>query len=142
MTEDDIGDRVAILDLLARYTHSGDRGRIAELAGCFAADGVLEYPGGRGTGPAEIAALLGSGAPRDGISFVRHHVAVPLIEIDGDTASARSYFTVVSDNGPDHAGTYSDRIVRTGTGWRFAHRRVRVDWQAPGSLFRPMVTTR
>jgi hypothetical protein len=58
----------------------------------------------------------------------------------GDTAMARSYFTVTSNNGPDHSGVYVDRLVKSAQGWRFAHRSVRVDLQAETSLFRPMVT--
>ena len=55
-------------------------------------------------------------------------------------ATARSYFTVHSNFGPDHSGTYDDRLVRTADGWRFAHRRVRIDWQAEGSLFEKMAS--
>lgn len=135
-------DRDAIRDLLARYTYNGDRGRVAELAACFAADGVIEYPGQRATGPAAIAAALSDrSAPRHpALTFVRHHITNPLIDVDGDSAAARSYFAVHTDAGPDHSGTYSDRLVRTAQGWRFAHRLVRIDWQSAGSLFRPMVS--
>ena len=135
-------DRDAIRDLLARYTYSGDRGRVAELAACFAADGVLEFPGNTATGPATIVAALsgGAGTRNPAPTFVRHHITNPLIEVDGDTASARSYFTVHTDIGPDHSGTYSDRLVRAADGWRFAHRLVRIDWQASVSLFRAMTT--
>lgn len=133
-------DRDAIRDLLARYTYNGDRGRVAELAACFAPDGVLEYPGNQAQGRAAIESLLSGGERNPQLSFVRHHIANPLIEVDGDVATARSYFAVHSNHGPDHSGTYDDRLVRTAEGWRFAHRRVRVDWQAQGSLFRPMVT--
>jgi hypothetical protein len=133
-------DRDAVRDLLARYTYDGDRGRVADLAACFTADGVLEFPGHAPVGPAAIAAALSSG-PRDPrLTFVRHHITNPLITIDGDRATARSYFAVHSDFGPDHSGTYDDRLVRTAAGWRFAHRRVRIDWQAETSLFRKMVT--
>jgi SnoaL-like domain len=133
-------DREAIRDLLARYTYAGDRGRTAELAACFADDGVLEFPGNSGTGPSGVHEALTSGERNLAIGFMRHHITSPLIEVDGDAATARSYFTVISNNGPDHAGTYSDRLMRTGDGWRFARRLVRVDWQAETSLFRPMVT--
>lgn len=133
-------DREAIRDRLARYTYAGDRGRIDDLAACFAADGVLEFPGGSGTGPDGVRAVLARGGSGPARSFVRHHVTNPLIDVDGDTATARSYFTVFSDNGPDHAGTYDDRLVRTPHGWRFARRRVRIDWQSPVSLFARMVT--
>lgn len=133
-------DRDAIRDLLARYTYNGDRGRIAELAACFVDAGVLEYPGNRAQGPAAIAAALSSGEHDPRLTFVRHHISNPLIEVAGDDATARSYFAVHANAGPDHSGTYDDRLVRTANGWRFAHRRVRVDWQTNHSLFRQMTT--
>jgi len=133
-------DRDAIRDLLACYTYNGDRGRVADLAACFAADGVLEYPGNRPVGPAAIAASLTSGRRDPRLTFVRHHITNPLIRVDGDGATARSYFTVHSNFGPDHSGTYDDTLVRTPEGWRFAHRRVRIDWQAEASLFAKMAT--
>lgn len=133
-------DRDAIRHLLATYTYNGDRGRVDALAACFAEDGVLEFTGKAPCGPAAIAEALSSGTRNTALTFVRHHITNPLIEVDGDNATARSYFAVTSDNGPDHSGTYSDRLVRTAQGWRFAHRTVRIDWQAPTSLYPPMVT--
>ncbi len=137
-----MNDREAIYDLLASYTYNGDRGRVDALAACFAEDGVLEFPGNSGAGPVEIAAALTSGRHNPAISFVRHHITAPLIDVavDGETATARSYFQVISDNGPDHAGTYSDRLTKTPDGWRFAHRMVRIDWQSATSLFRSMTS--
>lgn len=134
--------REAIRDLLARYTYNGDRGRIDALVACFADDGVLEFPRSSGTGPAGVKAALTGGERNPAIRFVRHHVTPPLIDLaeDGASATARSYFAVTSDNGPDHSGTYDDQLVLTEAGWRFARRRVRVDWQAGTSLFRPMAT--
>ena len=87
-----------------------------------------------------MKAALTSGERNPAISFTRHHITNPLIEVDGDFANARSYFAVTSNNGPDHSGTYVDRLVRTEQGWRFAYRVVRIDWQAENSLFRQMVT--
>lgn len=135
-------DRDAIRDLLAQYTYNGDRGRVAELAACFADDGVLDYPGNTARGPAGIAAALsgGNGSKNPALTFIRHHITNPLIELNGDTATARSYFTVHTDIGPDHSGTYSDALQRNADGWRFATRKVRVDWQSPQSLFRPMAS--
>lgn len=133
-------DRDAIRDLLARYTYNGDRGRLTEMTACFADDGVLEYLGKAPQGPAAIKTALSSGT-RDGrLTFIRHHITNPLIAVDGDNATSRSYFTVHSNFGPDHSGTYDDRLARTAAGWRFAHRRVRIDWQAEGSLFERMTT--
>ena len=140
MTEQERTDREAIRDLLARYTYNGDRGRLDALAACFAADGVLEFPGNSGTGPEGVTTALTSGERNPAISFVRHHITNPLITVDGDSAAARSYFAVTSNNGPDHSGTYADMLVRTPDGWRLAKRQVRIDWQAETSLFRPMAT--
>lgn len=133
-------DRDKIRHLLACYTYNGDRGRIEELAACFCEDGILEYPGNSATGPKAIAAALsqGGGERDPALTFVRHHIANPLIEIEGDKATARSYFLVVSNSGPDHSGTYSDRLVRKGDRWLLAYRLVRVDWQSRHSMFRQM----
>ena len=133
-------DRDAIRDLLARYTYNGDRGRLGEMTACFADDGMLEYLGKAPQGPAAIAAALASGTRDARLTFVRHHITNPLIAVEGDGATARSYFTVHSNFGPDHSGTYDDKLVRTADGWRFAHRRVRIDWQAEGSLFDRMAS--
>jgi hypothetical protein len=46
-----MNDRAAVCDLLARYTCNGDRGRLVELAVCFAEDGVLEFPGAAASAP-------------------------------------------------------------------------------------------
>jgi hypothetical protein len=140
MTIDELAAREEIRDLLTRYTYNGDRGRLTDLAACFASDGVLEFPGSSATGPAAIITALSSGTRNAAISFLRHHITNPLIAIDGETATARSYFLVLSNNGPDHSGTYSDRLVHSKDGWRFTHRLVRVDWQASLSLFRPMIS--
>lgn len=133
-------DRDEIRDLLARYTYNGDRGRLDDMTACFSADGVLEYLGKAPQGPAAIKAALSSGTRDARLTFIRHHITNPLIAVDGDTATARSYFTVHSNFGPDHSGTYDDRLVRTDEGWRFAHRRVRIDWQNEGSLFDRMTS--
>ena len=39
-------DTAEIRDLYTRYTYNGDRGRLADLAACFADGGTLEFPGG------------------------------------------------------------------------------------------------
>lgn len=132
-----------IRDLYARYTYNGDRGRLEALAGCFAADGTLEFPGGRGTGPQGVAQALRGGIAGDSArTFTRHHVTTPLIELSDDrqNATGRAYFSVYSNNGLDHVGTYNDTLCLTADGWRFVRRKVRIDWQSPASLSPPMET--
>jgi len=130
-------DRDAIRDLLACYTYHGDRGRLAEMTACFAEDGVLEYPGKAPKGPAAIAAALAGGKRDARRTFVRHHITNPLIAVNGNQATARSYFSVYSNRGVDHCGTYDDELIRTAAGWRFAYRRGRIESQTAKSLFSP-----
>ena len=136
-------DTAEIRDLYTRYTYNGDRGRLADLAACFADDGTLEFPGGKGTGPAGVAEALAGGIAGDPArTFTRHHVTNPLIDVseDGQSASGRAYFSVYCNNGLDHVGTYNDQLRLTPKGWRFAYRQVRIDWQSPTSMSPPMMT--
>lgn len=132
-----------IRELYTRYTYNGDRGRLEALAACFAADGTLDFPGGCGTGPGGVAQALRSGIAGDPArTFTRHHVTAPQIDLsdDGRRATGRAYFSVYSNNGLDHVGTYNDTLCLTADGWRFARRQVRIDWQSPTSLSPPMET--
>ncbi|HZP27363.1 MAG TPA: nuclear transport factor 2 family protein [Acidimicrobiia bacterium] len=125
----ELGAREAIRELIARYNSFGDRGRIAELAGLFAPDGVLEAGGRRHTGPGAIAAFLtslvgagpgGAGRPE----AVRHFTAATWIEIvDRRTARAGSSFEVLTARGFDHCGRYDDELTVVDGNWRFARRR-------------------
>lgn len=136
--------REAIRDLLARYTWAGDRGRGAEVAACFVADGVLDAGAhggaweGRAAIEAELAAVgervaAAGGAP----SPVHHHVSSVHIELEDPTrATVRSYFCVFTDAGADHWGSYRDVVVLDASeGWRFERRTVRVLGSAPHSRF-------
>ena len=135
--------REAVRDLVARYTKAGDRGRSGELAALFTTDGVLDVGdhGGRWEGRDEIARQLDAVADRvaaAGTSTgpVRHHVSSLVIDVEAaGTASASSYFLVLTAVGVDHWGRYRDRCVADADGtWRFAERTVHVDGHAPGSL--------
>lgn len=142
MTVEEMLDREAIRLLMATYNVNGDRGRIEALAGTFAQDGILEFPGARAEGrDAIIAALTAPGRPRDPRHrLTRHNLTSSLVELDGDQATGRTYFQVVTDIGLDHQGHYADRFARTAEGWRIAHRQVRIDWQSASSLHSPFPT--
>jgi ketosteroid isomerase-like protein len=137
MTEDQARDRDAIRQLMAVYNIEGDRGNLPGLASVFAEDGVILFNAEASTGPAAIVARLSGGKRNPQLSVVRHHLTTALIEIEGDKARGRTYFTVLTDIGPDHHGVYVDRYKRVDGGWKIAHREVRIDWQAPDSLFPP-----
>ena len=131
--------REQIRDVIARYNHAGDRGRLEELVLCFTEDGVMQL--------ADVPELRGRDAIRgylEGVvrdlaaattrATLRHHVASILIELTGaDTANASSYFSVYTEVGLDHWGSYRDRLARVGEAWLLAQRRVHVDGATPSS---------
>ena len=151
MTLDELLACEAIRATMAKCAQAGDSLRGEDYAACFTEDGVLESDhsdgaaGFRHGSRAEILAwqtAWRSAAPTHqtprSARFVRHNLTSAKIELTGaDTASARTYFVVMTDIGPDHCGVYRDVFRRVGEDWLIAHRRVRTEWWAPGSHFTP-----
>lgn len=128
-------DMQALQALVVRYNINGDRGRVDVLGSCFAEDGVLEFNGKRGVGPAGVASALSGGMAQPGKRFIRHNLTTReiLIADDGMTATGRLYFFVMTNHGIDHAGVYVDRYRKDNGQWKIAHREVRIDWQVEHS---------
>ena len=131
--------REQIRDVLSRYNHAGDRGRLAELARCFTEDGVLDLKNrpplaGRAAIEAHLGGVVANLAEATAKPVLRHHVSSIRIELNGpDSATAASYFLVFTEVGLDHWGRYGDRLARAGDEWLIAHRKVRVDGASPNS---------
>ena len=155
MTVEELLARESIRHAIATYNISGDSQRPEGLAGVFTDDGIYEFagfgpvPGFHFEGRAAILeASAGwrkakepaqTPAKPSRLSFVRHHLTTCQIELTGaDSARARTYWAVYTDIGPDHIGTYNDIFRRVGDDWLIAHRKIRVDWRAPDSLFPPL----
>lgn len=140
-------DRAAIETLVGDYAEAADRGRSAELAALFTADGVLEIIGesfdaGLYRGRAEIVARLERTREEmpatEAAPLLRHHLATVRVRPTAvDAARVDAYFLAVTGSGPDHWGRYSDRVVRSAEeGWRFAHRKVVHEGHAADSWLR------
>jgi hypothetical protein len=143
MTLDELLAREGIRKTLATYNNSGDWLRINDFAGVFTEDGVLESPQFRLEGRAQILAWLsGEGVGEDkksrpAVKFMRHNLTTCDITLEGaDRARSRTYFFVVTDIGPDHAGVYSDELHKVGDRWLIKHRKIRMDWYATNSVVR------
>jgi hypothetical protein len=134
----EVAAREEIRELVARYTHLGDGGRIEELTDLFDVDAVFETDSASEPlhGRAAIGEFLGGLATdhgdEPGQTYMRHHVTNLTIEFESDTVAAgAAYWLVLSDNGLWRWGRYRDSYRRTEGGpWRFARRRVRADPQA------------
>jgi hypothetical protein len=148
LTLDDLLAREAIRDTMAKYNHSGDSLRAEDFAACFTEDGVLESASQGGfhyASRAEILAWQSSWRDRPasaetprGAKFVRHNLTTSRIELTGpESAKGRTYWVVMTDIGPDHCGVYTDQFRKVGGEWLISHRRVRTDWWAEKSHFRP-----
>ena len=150
MTQDEVIARESIRQTITNYTIAGDIRDAALFSEQFAEHGTLEFagfppvPGFKCEGLEAIRRWTGAwGSLRNvddptlrSASFARHNLTTCHIELTGrDTATARTFFIVVTDIGPDHAGTYSDLLVRHDDRWLFARRRIVLDWRAPDSIY-------
>ena len=135
-------DRVAITELIYRYAElidAGDFDGLGELL-AHAEFGGPRTPRARGANA--ITALFVATTRRfaDGTPKTRHLVLNPIVEVDGDTASARSTFCVVQATDavalqPIVVGRYYDTFARDGgdtfardtAGWHFTQRVAEVE---------------
>jgi 3-phenylpropionate/cinnamic acid dioxygenase small subunit len=154
MSVDELLDRERIRQTMVNYTMAGDRLRADDFVTVFTDDAVLESEGVsasdafRYEGKDAIRAWITRWSrPAEGAahtpqaSFVRHHLSSCQIELTGASAArARTYWVAYTDIGPDHGGYYLDSFRKIGDQWLIAHRRVRLDWRSPQSLFTTAVT--
>jgi 3-phenylpropionate/cinnamic acid dioxygenase small subunit len=126
-------DWQAISRLLTRYAELIDAGRFSEAAAMFehSTYAVRRDQGGISAsyhGATEVMAFFsGTIIHEDGTPRTRHLVTNVEIELDGDSASARSYVTVLQQTEllplqPIASGRYLDRFERVDGEWRFAER--------------------
>jgi ketosteroid isomerase-like protein len=137
LTIEELLVREAVRDTYARYNHAGDRGQLAELAACFAEDGVLEVRNrftatGRDaivTSLKTVAGELTHHEPPPGTHhIVRHYVANLLFtHVSPTRIESSAYYVVFFADAPDHWGRYRDVLVPVDDRWLFAHRYVTVD---------------
>jgi ketosteroid isomerase-like protein len=123
--------REAIRDVIARYNLYGDSGRIDEMLGLFVDDATLLVDRTSYDGVAAIRGLFET-ATGPAPERIRHLTATHVIDVDGDRATARCYFQVLTSQGLDHWGRYRDELVEVDGAWRFARREVRVEGITPG----------
>lgn len=141
MLLDEVTARVEISALVALYNTAGDSGRREEFSTVFTKDAVLEAPGISYSGRNAIVSGLFSGDVT--IQFVRHHISTSTITMHGpESASGRSYFQVITENGLDHSGVYTDQFRRESCDWKIAHRIVSIDYVSNNSGFFPQGKTR
>jgi hypothetical protein len=139
MTEQERIARAAIAKTLAACSQAGDARKADAYAGCFARDGVLELEeriAGREAIRRWMAAPSVIPRPNGPVpGYVSHHLTTCRIDVTGaTTATARTYWLVITAAGLDHSGYYDDRFVSEDDDWLIASRRPRTLWRAPQAL--------
>jgi 3-phenylpropionate/cinnamic acid dioxygenase small subunit len=123
-------DKLAVTELLYRYAELIDAG---DFDGVGALLGQGSFMGVAGAG--SIAKLFATTTRRfpdfDDTPRTRHLVLNPIVDVDGDTATARSTFCVVQQTEtialqPIVVGRYADAFARGESGWYFTERIVDV----------------
>ena len=117
-------DRIAIVDLLARYARCLDSGDLEGYIHNFAADAVLF---GAHTGHAQIRDYVGQVIARRATDPHRrmHFVGIPVIEGNAERATAHSYLLWIqlgATSPISAAAEYVDTLVKLDGRWVFQTR--------------------
>lgn len=137
-------DRAAIVDLQGRYVMAMDYLDADGYAAVFAEDGVLDWARGLVEGRDAIREFMASGtydltrgapaaqAPdgRNWPSTVRHLITNQVIEVDGDKATALTYWIQFNNNAKRNQvewmlfGSWYDEFVKIDGEWFFSLHRI------------------
>jgi 3-phenylpropionate/cinnamic acid dioxygenase small subunit len=118
-------DRAAITDLLARWGAILDEKRLDNLRSTFADDASITTPGGHAEG---IDAILAQASRHEDPGLRTQHLMSDLVvDLDGDTATARANYVGIFARGEGELApppvfevgfVYRLGLVRTAGGWR------------------------
>lgn len=123
-------DKLAVTELLYRYGELIDAGDFDGVGALFDQGSFMGVSGAR-----SIAKLFATTTRRfpdfGNTPRTRHLVLNPIVDVDGDTATARSTFCVVQQTEtialqPIVVGRYADAFARGESGWYFTERIVDV----------------
>lgn len=118
-------DRLALRELVDRYSDAINRRDADAWSSTWAEDAAWHFRGGERRGrEAIVATWIGA---MQGFSAVWFTAFPGAIDVDGDraTLTAHTLEHLVPIDGPPRfqVGLYADVAVRRGDGWRFAERR-------------------
>ena len=123
----DLAERLAVRDVLERYTHAMDRRDADLMRSCFTPDADLSYFGGlrRFTGSQFADTFVPSLEP---FGFIDHSISSLRITVDGDVAALDVHLcaTMALKGEPVVLVRWvqvTDELVRRPSGWKIAKRR-------------------
>ena len=120
-------DKVDIQETISRYHEGASTSDLDQIIATFLPDGIWEVPSLalRAEGHAGLRETMA--ALVDQLEYLVQINAPAIIEVDGDTATARTLVrecTKLRDGGMymDLVGQFQDRLRLTADGWRFEQR--------------------
>lgn len=143
VTMETLLDRIQIEDLLSRYYHDLSLGKAHELSEYFTEDALLDVDGTVARGHAEIAKLYQRPEPDPNAPPAeprgRGHMLLtnPIIEINGNTATAHVIWTGVMNQGIGklpyifEQGREDDELVKQNGRWLIKRRYITADGRMP-----------
>jgi hypothetical protein len=140
LTPEEAADRLAIRELIDAYAHFADRRQPEQQAALYAEDGrTLVYTDPAASDPTQV--LTGRAEHVDGFRTLSQYAATmhfngqSSVTLDGDRATGRSYCIAHHLLDTERGRTllvlfirYEDTFTRRDGGWRFAERRLLIDW--------------
>lgn len=137
------GDRLAVLELHARYAHAIDSGDGEAWADCFVRDGLLRTT--RPTvvrGRDDLVAFAREWHART-TAQRRHATWHHLLSVEDDGLSGVCYAAVLATTPAgvecEFTAVYRDRLIRTAAGWRLRERLVDIDREPVPTISEPPV---
>lgn len=126
---EEISDRLELQQLLIGYSEAIDRRQFDELDAIFTPDAYIDYraTGGIDGRYPQIKPWLAEVLPKYFSSYA-HMLGLPVIRLDGDSATARTFcFNPMVLKGDEPSTMqiglwYDDEFVRTADGWRMSRR--------------------
>lgn len=117
-------DRLALRELLDRYSDAVNRRDRDSWAGCWSSDAIWRFRGGEVVGRDAIVSTWMKAM--DGFDAVWFNAFPGSIRIDGDagTMTTHTFEYLLPGGGAPRlqSGLYEDRLVRVADGWQFAER--------------------
>jgi len=129
LSAQEISDRLEIDQLLIRYCHAIDERDWDTYRSVYTEDAVIDDIGA-GPGNTVEAMVDFLVTALEEVVLIQHAISTSLVEIDGDTARAKTvcHCPVVLPAAVGHTQMffqglwYDDELVRTPTGWKIAKR--------------------
>ena len=128
-------DKVAIMELIARYAQCIDGGDRDGYTANFVPDATIEWVNGSVHGHDQIRAWVGdmidTGQVGSDPAKVRHFVGIPYITGDSERANVRTYVILFTLGEGEvrvpFVGSYTDTCVKAGGQWLFEKRIIGAD---------------